>query len=85
MGAAGLEEDQELTVIVGRPPAKEEVVRMRNVRAPICEEVAVQTIVVGLLTSLNLLIVVARYRQVVKLPLTVPLGTMMPRNFRWYM
>jgi hypothetical protein len=54
VGAAGLEEDHELTVIVGRPPAKDDVVRIRNVRAPICDEVAVHLMVVGLLTATNL-------------------------------
>jgi len=53
VGAAGIDEVKELTVICGRPPAKASVVRMRSVRAPIWDEEAVHLMVVGLLTALN--------------------------------
>jgi len=41
------------TVIWGRPPAKERVVPILRVAAPVCEEVAVNLIVNGELTDLN--------------------------------
>ncbi len=50
---AGVELVHELTVIAGRPPAKLEVMRIRSVRAPIWDELAVQTILLPLLTETN--------------------------------
>lgn len=48
---AGVELVQLLTVMAGRPPANDDVVRIRKVRAPICDEVKVVLMVVGLLTA----------------------------------
>lgn len=38
----------------GRPPAKDRVVPMRSVAAPVCEDDAVNLIVTGLLTDLKI-------------------------------
>lgn len=48
---AGIELVQLFTVTWGLPPANADVVLIRRVRAPICDEVKVLLIVVGLLTS----------------------------------
>ncbi len=48
-----VEVDGWYTVACGRPPAKESVVPMRSVAAPVCADVAVKTIVTGLLTLLK--------------------------------